>query len=127
MQNLVIQIHLWTVIPAALLGLAMFINKKGSPMHKRLGKLWMLLMVVTAMASLLISAKVGPVLMQRFGLIHLLSIVTMIGAWLAITAARGGDIKRHQRIVTLMYVGGIGIAGSFAFAPGRLLHGWLFG
>jgi uncharacterized membrane protein len=40
--------------------------------------------------------------------------------------ARRGNIAKHRSAMIGLYVGGILIAGSFAFMPGRLLHSWLF-
>jgi uncharacterized membrane protein len=40
--------------------------------------------------------------------------------------ARRGDVQAHRRAMVGLYIGGMLIAGSFAFMPGRLLHRWLF-
>jgi uncharacterized membrane protein len=34
-------------------------------------------------------------------------------------------VKSHRNNMIGLYVGGLIIAGSFAFMPGRLLHTWL--
>ncbi len=44
----------------------------------------------------------------------------------AYLAARRGDIKQHKGNMIGLYVGGLLSAGSFTFAPGRLLHSSLF-
>ena len=44
----------------------------------------------------------------------------------AIYSIRRGNVAAHRGHMVGVYVGGILIAGSFAFSPGRLLHGWLF-
>jgi len=42
-------------------------------------------------------------------------------------AIRKGDVKGHRGSMTGVYIGGILIAGTLAFSPGRMLHAWLFG
>jgi uncharacterized membrane protein len=52
--------HLFTVLPAALLGAYLMLKPKGTPVHRLLGKVYMVLMLTTATLSLLIPATVGP-------------------------------------------------------------------
>ena len=66
-----VYLHLGTVLPAFALGTYLIFAKKGSPTHKRLGKVYMLLMLATALIALLIQAQVGPRLLSHFGFIHL--------------------------------------------------------
>lgn len=72
-----IQIHVATVLPAALLGAHLLLRPKGTPRHRLLGKIWMALMVVTAASTFFIHE-----LNMFFGFspIHLLSIATLFGA-----------------------------------------------
>ena len=72
-------------------------------------------------------AEVGPRMAEHFGFIHALSALVLVSIPLAIVAARRGNIARHKAAMLGVYIGGIGIAGTFALMPGRLLHGWLFG
>ena len=69
--------HLFTVLPAALLGAYLMLNPKGTPVHRLLGKVYMVLMLTTATLSLLIPATVGPQLVGHLGLIHILSFVVL--------------------------------------------------
>jgi len=75
--------------------------------------------------SLFMPAALGLTLLGRFGWIHLLSIVTLITVFAAYFNARNGNIKTHRNQMLGLYFGGIILAGSFAFLPGRMLHGWL--
>ncbi len=84
-------------------------------------------MIVTATVALFMPAQVGPSILGHFGFIHMLCILTIYAAPKAYLAARRGDIKTHKESMVTLYVGAILIAGGFAFAPGRLLHGWIFG
>ena len=118
--------HLGTVFPAFLIGSYLLINRKGTSWHKLLGKIYMCLMLVTAVITLFMSAEVGPTLLGHFGFIHIFSLSVFYTVPAAFLAVRNGNIKAHQGNMLGLYIGGLLIAGSFAFMPGRLLHGWLF-
>ncbi len=119
--------HLATVFPAFIIGTILIFKRKGTHSHKFFGKIYLLLMLITAVITLFIPTQVGPRYWNHFGFIHLLSLLTLITVPVAYFAARRGDIKTHRDNMIGLYVGGILIAGSFAlFTPGRLLHDWLF-
>ncbi|WP_133406528.1 DUF2306 domain-containing protein [Parashewanella tropica] len=119
-------IHLVTVVPAFLIGTYLLFTKKGTPIHKRFGRIYMILMLVTACISLFMQAQVGPLFLGHFGYIHLLSFLTIYAVPVAYFSAKNGNIKRHKASMVALYVGGMLVAGTFAFMPGRLLHDWLF-
>lgn len=85
----------------------------------------MVLMLLTALITLFMSAKVGPTLLGHFGFIHLFSVLVLYSVPAAYIAAKNNNMKSHRGNMIAMYVGGILIAGAFAFSPGRLLHTWL--
>jgi len=120
-------LHLATVLPAFFIGTYVLIVRKGTPKHKLLGKIYACLMVLTAFITLFMPAAVGPSFFNHFGFIHLLSLLVFITVPKAIFAIRRGDVKTHKRSMIAMYVGGILIAGTLAFMPGRLMHLWIFG
>lgn len=119
--------HLATVVPSFVLGGYLLLSRKGSQSHRQTGKLYLLLMATTGVVTLLMPAEVGPQFFGHFGYIHIFSLLTLYLVPSAYIAARKGNIKRHRGNMFGLYIGGILIAGSFAFAPGRLLHTWLFG
>jgi len=119
-------VHLATVVPAVIIGTFLLLKRKGSPLHRALGKVYMLLMLFTAFVTLFMTAEVGPQLFGHFGYIHLFSVLVLISVPRAYFAPRSGNIKRQRGKMIGLYVGGILIAGSFTFAPGRLLHSVLF-
>ena len=119
-------LHLATIIPAFLLGTYLLINHKGTPKHKLLGKLYMLLMLFTAIVTLFMSAEVGPTIFNHLGFIHLFSFLVLYSVPSAYFAAKNNNIKKHRGNMIGLYVGGILIAGAFTLAPGRLIHSWLF-
>lgn len=119
-------LHLATVLPAFLVGTFLLLRRKGTSFHRAWGRLYLALMVGTGLTTLFMPARVGPSLLGHFGFIHLFSLVTLYTAPAAWLAARRGDVASHRGNMIGLYVGGILIAGAFALAPGRMLHGWLF-
>jgi uncharacterized membrane protein len=120
-------LHLATVVPAFAIGAFQLFRRKGSRSHKFLGRIYMLLMLATAFITLAMPAEVGPRFLNHFGFIHAFSLLALVNVPAAYIAARRGNIKMHRFNMIGLYVGGILIAGAFAFSPGRMLHGWLFG
>ncbi|MBX9458616.1 MAG: DUF2306 domain-containing protein [Rhizobium sp.] len=116
---LAIQIHVAAVVPAAILGPYMFWARKGTPVHRLLGRLWLGLMVVAAVSSFFIHTIN---LFMGLSPIHFLSAYVLYGSWRAIDAARRHRIREHRLNVIGMYVGGIMVAGGFTLLPGRLMH-----
>ena len=119
--------HLATVVPAFFLGTFLLLNRKGTRVHKLLGKAYMGLMLLTALVTLFMAAEVGPTLLGHFGFIHFFSFLVLYSVPTAYLAARKGRIKTHKANMLGLYIGGMVIAGAFAFSPGRLLHSWLIG
>lgn len=119
-------LHLATIAPAMLIGAYLLLSTKGTRGHKRLGTIYMVLMLATATLSLFMSAEVGPRLLNHFGFIHLFSVLVLYNVPAAYLAAKSGNISVHRSNMLALYVGGILFAGIFAFMPGRLLHAWLF-
>ena len=120
-------LHLATVVPAFVIGAFQMFRRKGTPTHKLLGKIYMVLMLATGLVTLAMPAEVGPQFLNHFGFIHIFSFLALYNVPAAYFAARRGNIKAHRANMIGLYVGGILIAGAFAFSPGRMLHEWLFG
>lgn len=118
--------HLLTVLPCVFLGAYLLLAKKGGKIHRKLGISYMVLMVITAILALFMEARVGPKLLNHFGYLHLFSILVLWTVPTALIQVKKGNIKSHQRKMVLLYIGAIGIAGGFTFAPGRYLHTLFF-
>lgn len=108
-------LHVGTVVPALILGVPVLLMKKGTALHKRLGRIWATLMMITAFSSFWLQGLIGTI-----GPIHIFSVITLISIPRAIFAIRKGDVIGHQRAMIGPYIG-MFIAGLFAFMPGRLL------
>ncbi|BCW87459.1 hypothetical protein sos41_05880 [Alphaproteobacteria bacterium SO-S41] len=124
---LAIQLHVITVVPAFFIGTwLLFFSAKGAPWHRTLGKIYLTLMVLTAIAAFFIHAVVGPTF-YGFGLIHLFIPLVASGTYNGLKGAWTHNIPRHRRAMTLMYVGALLIAGGLTFLPGRIMHAVFFG
>ncbi|WP_055436842.1 DUF2306 domain-containing protein [Lacinutrix algicola] len=120
-------LHLFTVLPAFIIGTISLALKKGTQLHKVLGRIYMVLMLFTATVTLFMPAAVGPTVFNHFGWIHLFSFLTLYTVPTAYTAIKKGNIKAHKRKMILLYFGALIIAGAFTFMPGRYLHSVFFG
>lgn len=119
--------HLFTILPAFMLGTYLLFFRKGTPLHKCLGRLYMLLMLATAIISLLMPAQIGFQLLHHFGPLHLLSVLAIYSVISAFTAIKQGNLRKHKISMLSLYCSGILLAGIFTLLPGRLLHSWIFG
>lgn len=125
---MLVAVHLVTVVPAAVFGAYLFLNRKGGPTHRSIGRIYMILMGFTAIWTLFLPAEFGPRLFQHFGLLHLLSLLTAWTVPTAWRAAQRGDIRGHKSAMIKLYIGGVLIAGSFAvLGQGRYLNLLFFG
>lgn len=124
--NALMFIHLATVVPCVFLGAYLLLAKKGGLFHRKLGGVYMVLMLITALIALFLEARVGPTFLGHFGWIHLFCILVLWTVPTAYLAIRKGNIRSHQRKMVLLYLGAILIAGGFTLAPGRYLHELFF-
>jgi uncharacterized membrane protein len=120
-----IQIHATSAVAAVLLGALILWRRKGTALHKALGRLWVLLMLVTATSALFIHEMrlIGP-----FSPIHLFSLftyITLFNGLRAIIVHR--DFRRHRAEMQGLYAGALMLAGAFTLLPGRRMHLLLFG
>ncbi|MFL9840346.1 DUF2306 domain-containing protein [Sphingomonas sp. ST-64] len=121
-REVAVLIHIATVIPAVPLGMYLMLRRKGDARHKMLGKVWVALMIVTALSAIFIR----HINNGDFSFIHLFVPLTLIGAWRIVQTARRGQIARHRNNLIGMYLGALMIPGIFAFTGERLMGMWLF-
>ena len=121
-RELAIATHIATVLPAIPLGGYLLLSRKGTRLHKQLGKIWVALMVVTATSAIFIKVD------GSFSWIHIFVPLTFIGAYRTISYARQGRIADHRKEIIGLYLGALMIPGTVAFLlPGRLMNVWTFG
>lgn len=112
-----VQLHLLAALSAFILGLMQFILPKGTGLHRTTGWIWVVLIATAAVSSLFIRM----VNHGAFSFIHILSGWTLVVLPMAIYAARRGDIAKHRGRMTGLFIGGLVVAGTLAFMPGRLM------
>lgn len=112
-----IQIHLAAALVALTLGILMWVRPKGTKSHKRIGRGFAVLMLITAVSAVFIR----NINSGSFSWIHLFVPLTFLGVWHAISRIRKGNVKGHISAVKGLFFGALLIPGLFAFAPGRSL------
>ncbi|MCY7338818.1 MAG: DUF2306 domain-containing protein [Sphingomonas bacterium] len=121
-KDIALSVHLATVIPAIPLGAYVILSRKGGARHKLLGKIWLSLMFVTAIATIFIrNINDG-----NFSWIHLFTLLTFVAVPQAILTARQGKIDEHKKHLRNFFLGALIIAGLTAFTPGRTMWQWAF-
>ena len=122
LRNIAVAIHVATVLPCIPLGGYLLLARKGTARHKQLGKLWLLLMLATAVSAIFIKSN------GSYSFIHLFVPVTFHAAWKTVATARAGDIAGHKKHLVFTYMAALMIPGIAAFAlEGRLMNVLLFG
>jgi uncharacterized membrane protein len=124
---LAVKLHLITIAGAIGVAGILFSGVKGSLLHRTLGWSWVVFMLATAVSALFIRPPPGMPSLVGFSPLHLFSALTLIQAPLGVWAARRHDVKRHASLMTGLAIGGLGVAGLFAFVPGRLMWQVWFG
>ncbi|MEI9964343.1 MAG: DUF2306 domain-containing protein [Caulobacteraceae bacterium] len=120
---LAIKIHLATIAAAIAAGAVLMTGPKGRLMHRTLGWVFVVSMVVTAVAALFIHGPEG----FRFNVLQLFSAWTLVGVPIGLVAARRHNVALHSRMMTGFYLGSLLFAGVVAFMPGRLMWRLFFG
>jgi uncharacterized membrane protein len=124
---LAVQIHVATVVPAFVLGTwQIFLSTKGAPLHRAMGYVYLTLMTATSIAAIFIH-EINPAGPFGFSLVHLFVPLTLFGVFGALRGAWTHNVTLHRNAVVGTYIGGILIAGAFAFSPGRIMHEVVFG
>jgi len=119
--------HLYSVVPCFFIGTLLLLIKKGTKTHIYFGRIYMILMLFTAIVTLFMKAQIGPKFLNHFGWIHLFSFLTIWTVPTAYIAIKKGNVKAHKRKMILLYFGALVIAGGFTFVPGRYMYELFFG
>jgi uncharacterized membrane protein len=111
----VILIHVITAVGALVIGGVTLRLKKGTPIHRLFGRVWVVLMLAAALVSFGIRSS------GNLSWIHLLSVFILFVLGMALYAVIvRHDIKAHKRWMTNGYIGLV-VAGLFTFLPDRRL------
>jgi uncharacterized membrane protein len=119
-----IPVHAYAAFIAVVLGGIQLSRPKGTLSHKYIGYVWVSLMMFVSVSSFWIhSIK----LVGLFSPIHLLSIFTIWSVFEAIRSVRTGNIIKHKRMMSLLYVLALVVTGLFTLMPGRTMNSMIFG
>lgn len=119
----VIWVHLATIVVALALTPVLLLQRRGTRRHRRIGWVWAIAMLTTALVSLFIRG-INP---GGWSWIHILSVITIIGVPATVFAARKHHIAAHRFGIRFAVTGALLIAGFFTFPFDRLLGRWLLG
>lgn len=94
--------HAFAATVALLLGgWQIFLSRKGTPAHRLIGRIWVVLAVFVAVGSFWIQ-ELRP---GQYSFFHVLSIVTLVTTTLGVVAAMRGNIPSHRGNMTGTWVG----------------------
>ena len=102
----IVLIHLCIILPCVVFGTYLIFAKKGTQFHKTIGKVYMILMGITGILTLFIPAQVGQRIFNHFGLLHLLSILTIYTVQRLGLQLKEG-MSKHIKIQRLGYMLGV--------------------
>ena len=122
-MSVTVAIHLVTALPALGIGAFMLARPKGTPSHKALGRVWLILIGIVSISSIWIQEiRDGG----GYSFIHLLSVWTLFAVTMGFIAIRRGQVRRHRSWMIGTFIGLV-VAGLFTLAPGRMIPTYLFG
>lgn len=118
-----VQVHVAGAMTAMVVGMLIFMLPKGTGFHRLLGWSWVSSMIIVAATSIaMISDSRGGV-----NALHIFTAITVVSLWGGLSGIRRGNVRQHAASMTGLYVGGLIIAGLFAFIPGRVMWNVVFG
>jgi uncharacterized membrane protein len=118
-----VQVHVAAAMAGLAIGVVIFLLPKGTGFHRLLGWSWVSSMIVVAATSVAMIADFR----SGVNALHVFTAVTVVSLWAGLTGIRRGDVRRHAASMIGLYVGGLLIAGVFAFIPGRTMWNVVFG
>ena len=126
----IIYVHSVFALLAIPLGLYIIITKKGTKIHKILGRIWVTALLIVSLTAIFIQT-INP---GQYSLIHLLipyTIGSLIYSIWNIKRFKKTKIERykfaHMRSMIGVYIGALLIAGVFTLMPGRFFNEIIFG
>jgi uncharacterized membrane protein len=125
-QRPLVFVHLVCAVAALALGALLLLRRKGTPSHRALGWVWVLLMAGAVVSSVFIRDR-GMINVAGFSPIHLLTVLVAVQLPRAVLAIRRGRVEAHRQAMRGIYIGGCVVAGLFTLLPGRFLGRQLWG
>ncbi len=114
-----VQWHVGFAIMAVFLGPFALFRTRRDWVHKITGRIWVFAMLGASISSFFIHSigLIGP-----FSPIHILSVITLIGLFYGVRAARQRNFIAHGRTMRALYIQALIGAGVFTFLPGRRMN-----
>lgn len=101
----------------ALGGYQLWRRPKGDGRHRVLGRVWVLLLLWTAVSSFWIR----DINDGAFSWLHVLSVVTVVTVTLGVVNARRGRIQAHRGNMVGSWLGAVGAMVAATVVPGRMI------
>ena len=112
--------HAAVAAAAVVVGAIVLWRRKGTAVHRWLGRVWITLMGLTALTSF-------GIFRESYSWIHGLSVFTLVMLAVGVWAARTGRRTLHRQVMAGTYAWGLIITGLFTLLPSRLLGHALWG
>jgi uncharacterized membrane protein len=126
---LTIYVHAFFALIAVPVGLYIFLTKKGTAIHKFVGRFWVTALMIVSVTAIFIQ-EINP---GEYSLIHLLipwTIGSLIYSIWNIQKYRQTKLPRHKYAhmysMIGVYIGALIVAGAFTLTPGRFFYEILF-
>lgn len=114
-------LHIVSAFISLILGGWVLYSRKGTKIHKLIGRVWVTAMLVVCISSFWLT----DINHGSFSPIHILSVWTLFCLGMAIVSIRKKHVMRHRRYMQGSYIGLV-IAGLVAAAvPGRIMNNWI--
>jgi uncharacterized membrane protein len=120
-------VHPWTVLvvahvvgaltSVALGGYQVWRRPRGDRRHRLLGRVWVALMLWTAVSSFWIR----DINEGAFSWLHVLSVVTLVTVTLGVVQVRRGNIPAHRGNMVGSWLGAVGAMVAAVAVPGRMI------
>lgn len=107
--------HTVAALAALGVGALVFLRRKGDSRHRLAGRIWVALMLVTAVSSFWIKSS------GSYSWIHGLSLFTIFALAGGVFFAATGRFSAHRKTMAALYIGALVISGLFTLLPQRLL------
>ena len=122
-------IHFATALLALLIGPVAIWARRAAPvrpqLHRLAGRLWVALIITTALSTLFIRTFDKPNL-AGYSFLHLLVPVVIGTVAYSFHRLRRRDIVSHRRSMQWLYVLACIVAGLFTLLPNRMIGRWLW-
>lgn len=102
------------IVPALLLGPFVLFRERGDRLHKVLGRIWAVLMLMGCLLSFGVTYNV-----------HGLAIFTIYQIIRGLRAIRMKNLRVHKRAMVGSYLGSVAAFLSAAVLPNRMINNWI--